>query len=91
MRNARRAGLLALGLAGGIAAGVLLWSSQMRRSRRDLFSRSPLRRLAALGFLGARPSIETARVLRDYVRWETRPILRRTGEYSLRRVELSLE
>ena len=75
---------------GGVVAGLLLWSMQMRRYRRDLFSGNPLRRLAALGYLGGQPSFETARVLRDYVSWESRTVLRRRGERVLRRVERHL-
>ena len=63
----------------------------MFRARRHLFGDSPLKRLAALGYLSGQPSIETARLLRDYVNWETRPRLRRRGEKVLRRVELYLE
>ena len=82
---------LAAGLAGGFAVGLIAWSAQMHRSARHLFSPSPVRRLAALGVIGARPSIETVRVLRDYIRWEQRPALRRRGEAVLRRVELHLD
>ena len=82
---------LAAGLAGGFAVGLFAWSAQMRRSKRDLFSRFPLRRYAALGVVGSRPSIETWRLLCDYVRWEQQPALRRRGEAVLRRVELYLK
>lgn len=82
---------LALGFVTGMAAGVLLWSGQQHTFKRGLFSRSPLRRLAALGYLSGRPSLETVRLLRDYVRWEPRAALRRRGERVLRRVELNLK
>jgi hypothetical protein len=71
---------------GGLAAGVVLWSLQVHRSRRDLFSKSPVRRLAALGYLGGHPGVETTRLLTDYVRWEARPALRRRGLKLLRRM-----
>jgi len=48
-------------------------------------------RLAALGYLAGEPNIEHARLLRDYVNWETRPQLRRRGEQVLRRMEHYLE
>ena len=80
-----------MGFGAGLAVGLLLWSDQLRRRRRDLFSRSPLRRLAALGWLGGDPSVESARLLHDYLRWETVPTLRRRGEAVLRRMELDLE
>jgi len=41
-----------------------------RAHRRDLFSRHALRRAAALSYLRSRPTVETARLLREYVVWE---------------------
>lgn len=79
------------GFLGGLAAGLVLWSVQMHRSRRDLFSKSPVRRLAALGYLGGHPGVETTRLLTDYVRWETRPALRRRGVKLLRRMNAFLD
>jgi hypothetical protein len=87
----RGSGLALLGFVSGFAAGVLLWSRQQHTFKRGLFSRSPLRRLAALGYLSGRPTLETVRLLRDYVRWEPRAALRRRGERVLRRVELDLK
>jgi hypothetical protein len=88
---ARRGALVAFGFAGGLAAGLLVWSTAMQRSRRNLFSRSPVRRLAALGYLGGRPGVETARLLADYVHWEKRPVLRRRGQNMLRRMKAYLD
>ena len=85
------AGLAALGFLSGLARGVVLWSGQQQRNRRGLFSRNPLQRLAALGYLSRQPSAATARLLRDYVRWEARPVLRRRGRQVLRHVEASLQ
>jgi hypothetical protein len=76
---------------GGLAAGLIVWGVQVQRSRRDLFHRSPIRRLAALGFLGGQPGVETARLLEDYVKWEARPALRKRGRRLLRRMEAYLE
>jgi hypothetical protein len=50
-----------------------------------------VRRFAALGYLSGRPSVDTARLLRDYIRWESHPILRRRGEQVLRQVERYLD
>jgi hypothetical protein len=86
-----RARLAAAGFVGGVAAGLLVWSTQVERSRRELFNRSPVRRFAALGFLSGRPGLETARLLADYVNWETRPVLRRRGQLLLRRMEAHLD
>ena len=86
----RMTNLATLGFLGGAAVGALVWSMQMKRSRRDRFSAQPLRRLAALGYLSGQPSLENARVLRDYVSWENRTVLRRRGERVLRRIEAHL-
>lgn len=82
-------------MTGGFLVGLILgaaaWNSQIQRSRRDLFSRKPVRRLAALGYLGRKPGPETVHLLHDYVAWERRPLLRRTGERLLRRLDSHLE
>lgn len=78
------------GFLGGLIIGLLVWSTQIRRSRRDLFSAKPLRRLAALGYLGGRPGVDTARLLTEYVSWEQRPALRRRAERMLRRMKMYL-
>jgi len=88
---ARHARIAAAGFVGGLAVGLVVWSTQVQRSRRELFSRSPMRRYAALGFLAGRPGVETARLLRDYVNWETRPALRRRGQHLLRRMHAYLD
>jgi hypothetical protein len=75
----------------GLVLGALVWSTQIRRSRRDLFSKSPVRRLAALGYLGGQPGLETARILTDYVGWERHPTLRRRAERILRRMRSELQ
>jgi hypothetical protein len=86
-----RARLAAMGFVGGIAVGMVVWGTQVQRSRRELFSASPLRRLAALGYLAGQPGVETARLLGDYLNWETRPVLRRRGQELLRRMEAYLD
>jgi hypothetical protein len=83
--------LAALGFLGGLAIGVVVWSRHQGRHRQDLFSRHPLRRLAALGYLSGQPSATTAHLLRDYIRWEARPVLRRRGRQVLRHVEATLD
>ena len=91
MRGVERGRLAAVGFIGGVAAGLLVWSTQVERSRRELFNRSPVRRFAALGFLAGRPGLDTARLLADYVNWETLPVLRRRGRLLLRRMEAHLD
>jgi hypothetical protein len=86
----RDASAVTAGFLGGLIIGLLVWSSQIARCRRDLFSRRRLRRLAALGYLAGRPSVDTARLLADYVRWEQQPALRRRAEHLLRRMKAYL-
>ena len=74
----------------GVAAGWAIAQHRQVRHREDLFSRHPLRRLAALGYLAGREDVETVRLLRDYVGWELQPMLRRRGETILRRMEATL-
>jgi len=81
---------LLVGAGVGAAVGVALAQTSMRRSRRDLFSPRPLRRMSALGYLNGHPSVEGVRVLRDYLAWERHPILRRRAEGIVRRMEAKL-
>jgi len=78
------------GFLGGLIIGLLVWSTQIRRSRRDLFSQNPVRRLAALGYIAGHPSVDTARLLTEYVSWERRPLLRRRAERLLRRMQAEI-
>lgn len=92
-RPVRRRGrqLAAVGFLGGLAAGVIVASQQLHRHRRNLFSPRPYERLLALTALRAQPSVETLRVLHDYVGWESRPLLRRRGLRLLRQLERTLD
>lgn len=83
--------LTALGFAGGIAVGAALWSRLLDVNRSGLFSRHPVRRFAAISYLGARPSVDTVRLLRDYLAWESNPLLRRRARRVLRTVEAQVE
>lgn len=83
-----KAGLLALGF--GVVVGTVLAQHSMGRHRRDLFSDRPLRRLSALGYLSGHPSVDTVRLLRDYLGWEQQPMLRRRAEAMVRRMEARL-
>ena len=87
----RKTEAIAAGFLGGMILGAVLWSAQVRRSRRDLFSRNPVRRLAALGYVGAYPGLDAARLLTEYVDWERHPALRRRGERLLRRMRSTLD
>jgi hypothetical protein len=86
----QRATFVAVGFVGGVAAGTLFWSRMQRHYRRNLFSRSPLVRVAALGYLRAKPTVNTATLLREYVAWEPRSVLRRRGARMLKHLESTL-
>lgn len=90
MKYVQQGRLLGIGFVGGFATGLVLWAAQVQRSRRDLFNRSPVRRLAALGYLRGHTGVETARLLQEYVKWEPRPALRKRGQLMLRRMEAYL-
>lgn len=75
----------------GLVAGWVLAQYRFERHRRDLFSTHPLRRHAALGFLAGQNGIETIRLLRDYLAWETQPVLRRRAATIVRRMEAAYQ
>ena len=83
----QRGRLMTAGFVGGVVAGLLLWSMQIRRSRRDLFSPNPLKRLAALGYLGAEPRLDNVQLLTEYMRWEPKSLLRKRAERLLKRMQ----
>jgi len=87
VRNRQLAGL---GFVAGAACGALAWSHLQRQYRRDLFSRHPLRRFAALSYLRTRHSMGTIRLLREYIAWERNPALRERGVTLMRNIESSL-
>ena len=91
-RRRRRQSNRALSAAflGGVVAGLVVWSMQMQRCRRDLFSANAMKRLAALGYLGGHATLETAQILTEYVRWEKHGSLRRRAERLLGRVQRQL-
>jgi hypothetical protein len=91
-RIVRTAAFAVLAVAAAAAVGTLLVRDQISRSRRDLFSPHPLRRLAALEYLGGVPaSVDTVLLLRDFLAWEQRPLLRRRAQAVLARLEVALE
>ncbi|HEX2093449.1 MAG TPA: hypothetical protein VHG28_13675 [Longimicrobiaceae bacterium] len=84
----RTAGITLIAVAAAAALGALLVRDQVSRHQRDLFSPHPLRRLAALGYLGGSPaSVDTVMLLRDFIAWEKRPLLRRRAYAVLARME----
>ncbi len=82
------AGIAGLAALGGL--GVLLARDQMSRHQADLFSAHPLRRLAALGYMRSRPGVDNVLLLRDYLSWEERPMLRKRAASILSHMEEEL-
>jgi hypothetical protein len=80
----------AAAFVGGIVGGLVLWSLQMKRSRRDLFSKSPLKRLAAMGYLGGQATLENVQLLSEYCRWEPNPMLQKRASRLLNRMKARL-
>ena len=90
-KKLKRVGLVTLlvVLAGGVA--VLVAHDQMTRHQRDLFSPRVFRRLAALGHMArARASVNTVNLLRDFMAWEPRKLLRDRARAIVSRMERDL-
>jgi len=75
------------GFLGGAALGTFLWSMIQHNCRRHLFSGMPFRRYMALTYLRTRGDVDTARLLREYVGWESNAALKRRARRILRGVE----
>ena len=90
MSTAYRSRLVALGFVSGFAAGLVVWSREQHARRRDQLGRRPTRRYAALSYLRGQRTLETARLLKDYIRWEQRADFKRRARRLLDRVERQL-
>ena len=90
MISSRNSQLAGLGFVAGLACGALAWSQLQRQHSRDLFSKHPLRRFAALSYLRTRPSMGTLRLLREYIAWERSAVLRERGVALMRSIESTL-
>jgi hypothetical protein len=87
----RTTGVVLLTIGATTAVGALIVRDQISRHRRDLFSSRVLQRLAALGYLaGLTASVESVQLLRDFVAWESRSLLRRRAVQILERMERQL-
>lgn len=91
-RILRIVGLIAL-LTGAVAGlSALVVRDQITRHRRDLFSTRARVRLAALGYIaGLSASVELVHLLRDFVAWEPRSLLRRRALQIIERMERQLQ
>lgn len=86
----RSGAAFAIGLLVGGLAGYTWWTKEQERHRQALYSPKPVRRLAALGWLGREPSVESVMLLREYLGWEQHPVLQRRARRLLARFENAL-
>ncbi len=88
-RALKTAGIVVLAVAVVGAVAALVVRDQVARHRRNLFSPHPLRRLACLGHLArAESTVDNILLLRDYVEWEARQLLRNRAKVILKRMEI---
>jgi hypothetical protein len=74
------------GVAGGILAGLAITALYQERHAQALFSGRTRRRWAALGHLATAATVDSVPLVREYVAWESHPILRRRGQDLLQRL-----
>lgn len=87
-RVLRTTGIAVLTAAAAGAIAALVVRDQISRHQRDLFNPSAFRRLAALGHMaGEETSVDNITLLRDYIAWEPRTLLRRRARVIVRRME----
>ncbi len=87
-RKTRNTGIAVLvaAAAGAVAAWVI--RDQIHRHSRDLFNSSSFRRLAALGHMAkAEASVDHINLMKDFVAWEPRGMLRRRAQAIIERME----
>ena len=86
-RRLRTAGLTVLAAAAAGALAALIIRGQISRHRRDLFSPQAFKRLAALGHIGReQASVDLIHLLRDFISWEPRKMLRERAEAIMERM-----
>ncbi len=87
-RVLRITGITALAVALGGVLAALFVRDQISRQRRNLFNPLALRRLAALEHVARQdPSVDHINLLRDYIVWEPRKLLRDRARAIVQRME----
>jgi len=90
--SVKKTGIAMLAAAAAGAALALIVRDQLHRHQRDLFNPRALRRLAALGYMAReQPSVDHITLLRDFVAWEPRRLLRNRAQTILARMERAAE
>lgn len=91
-RTLKTAGITVLAAAAAGALAALIIRDQITRHQRNLFSPHTLRRLAALGHMSREAaSIDHIRLLRDFISWEPRKLLRERARTIVARMESEAE
>lgn len=84
----RMTGVTALAVAAAGAVAALLVRDQVKRQQRNLFHSASLRRIAALEHISRqRTSVDYLNLLRDYIAWEPRKLLRNRARAIVERME----
>jgi hypothetical protein len=87
-RGLKTAGITVLAVAAVGAVAALVVRDQLDRHQRDLFNPRPLRRLACLGHMArAEATVDNITLLRDFVAWEPRKLLKNRAKVILERME----
>lgn len=87
-RGIKTAGIAVLAVAAVGAVAALLVKDQLERHQRELFSPQPLRRLACLGHMArAEATVDNITLLRDFVAWEDKRLLKNRAKVILKRME----
>lgn len=87
-RLLRVAGIAALGVVAVGTVAALLVRDQISRQRRNLFNPFALRRMAALEHVARQePSVDHINLLKDYLAWEPRKLLRNRAQAIVERME----
>lgn len=87
-KKLRTAGFTVIAAAAAGAIAALIIRDQITRHQRDLFSPHALRRLAALGHMNREDaSVDNIRLLRDFIAWEPRKVLRNRARAIVERME----
>jgi len=86
-KRLKTAGLTVLAAAAAGALAAMIIRGQIFRYRRDLFSPRAFKRLAALGHISREPaSVDLIRLLRDFIEWEPRRMLRERAQSIIERM-----
>lgn len=81
-----------LAVAASAAAAALVVRDQYSRQRRNLFNPLAIRRMAALQHMARQePTVDTINLLRDYITWEPRRLLRNRALAVVERMEREAE